>query len=63
MLDTQKSGEIKIYRVLFKNLSVYTEGDYYSTLQFNNNGKNIGKPIKLKVIIENKNNKKKLKQK
>ena len=60
MLDTQKPEEIKKYKVVFKNISVYPEGDYYSTLQFNINGINIGKPIKLKVTIENKDNNKEL---
>ena len=52
ILDTQKPDEIKIYKVVFNNLSQYQEGDYKSILRFNINGQNIGKPIKLKVVIE-----------
>jgi hypothetical protein len=52
ILDTQKPDEIKNYKVVFNNLSQYQEGDYKSILRFNINGQNIGKPIKLKVVIE-----------
>ena len=60
MLNTQKPGEIKKYKIVFQNLSVYPEGDYYSILNFNINNKNIGKPIKVKVTIENKNSNKEI---
>jgi len=52
LLDTQKPGEIKNYKVVFNDLSPYQEGDYKSILRFNINDQNIGKPIKLTVSIE-----------
>jgi len=55
MLDTQKPGETKKYRVLFKNLSQYPEGDYFSILNLNINGQNIGNPIEIKVTIKESN--------
>ena len=56
MLDTQKPGETKKYRVLFKNLSQYQEGDYFCILKLNINGQNIGNQIEIKVTIKESNN-------
>ena len=56
MLDEQKKGEEKTYKVIFENLEKYQEGDYSSDLRLNINGQNIGKPIKLNVSIKTNNN-------
>ena len=49
MLEAQKKGEVKKYKVIFGNLGEYQEGDYSSDLRLNINGQNIGKPIKLNI--------------
>ena len=55
MLETQKKGEEKTYRVPFQNLEEYQEGDYQSDLRLNINGQNVGKPIGLIVSIKENN--------
>ena len=56
MLNEQKKGEEKTYKVVLENLKEYQEGDYSSDLRLNINGQNIGKSINLKVSIKEYNN-------